>query len=357
MPNRFADDGKTTLEAKFEAQKLTFGPMMFQAARVLRNCGALEFLKDRGREGATAEELHAAVPSLTEYAARLLLEAGLAGGMLVLEDERFVITKTGYLILADPMTRVNMDFVHDVCYRGMFHLDEAIAEQRPAGLATLGAWKTVYEGLSQLPDDIRESWFAFDHFYSDGVFKAALPRVFAHRPRRVLDVGGNTGKFATECCAFDGDVEITICDLPGQLAVALANVGERGLSARVTGHPIDFLDPDQVLPDGHDAIWMSQFLDCFGEAEVISILRRARAVMNEDVRLHVLETFWDRQVHEAARYAVINTSLYFTAIANGNSKMYHSGRMKHCLAEAGLTIESEVPNIGLSHTLLTCRVA
>ena len=33
---RFAADGKSNLEAKFDAQKLAFGPLMFQAARALR---------------------------------------------------------------------------------------------------------------------------------------------------------------------------------------------------------------------------------------------------------------------------------------------------------------------------------
>ena len=49
------------------------------------------------------------------------------------------------------MTRVNMDVVHDICYRGLFDLDKSIKEGKPAGLKTLGDWKTFYEGLSSLP--------------------------------------------------------------------------------------------------------------------------------------------------------------------------------------------------------------
>lgn len=351
----------TTLEAKYEAQKLAFGPMMFQAARVLRDSGALEHLKTRGKSGATAEELHEAVPALSMYACRLLLEAGLAARMVLGHPEdpsRYVMTTTGYLVLSDPMTRVNMDFVHDVCYRGMFAFDKAIAEGRPAGLSTLeGAEgkKTVYEALATLSPEVRESWFAFDHYYSDGVFERALPLVFENGAKRILDVGGNTGKWAAQCCAYDTGVEVTICDHPGQLADAKVNMEAMGFADRVHGHEIDFLDDAQQLPEGHDTIWMSQFLDCFGEDEIISILRRAAKVMQSETRLHILETFWDQQRHEAAQYSVINTSLYFTAIANGNSKMLHSDRMKHCLREAGLVVEREVRDIGVSHTLLTCR--
>ena len=63
-----------------------------------------------------------------------------------------------------------MDFVHDVCYKGLFHLEESIETGKPAGLKELGDWPTVYEGLSQLPPDIQKSWFAFDHFFSDMLF-------------------------------------------------------------------------------------------------------------------------------------------------------------------------------------------
>lgn len=355
MSRSFRDD-KSNLEAKFDAQKLAFGPLMFQAARCLRDTGALEYLKGQGLGGATAEMLSEGT-ELSLYAARVLLEAGLAAEMVALEDGRYVLTKVGYLVLRDPMTRVNMDFVHDVCYRAFFHLQEAIETGKPAGLREFGDWETVYEGLSQLPEQVQKSWFAFDHYYSDGVFREVLPRVFERGPKRVLDVGGNTGKWSIQCCKHDPDVEVTIVDLPGQLQKALHNVQAAGFGPRVSGKAANVLQPDSALPEGYDAIWMSQFLDCFGEEEIVHILRQAVRAMGPQARLYVLETFWDCQRYEAARFSVINTSLYFTAVANGNSKMYHSERMKACLAEAGLVVEEQVDGIGISHSLLVARRA
>ncbi len=352
MKRRFPD-ASSNIEAKFEAQKLAFGPMMFQAARTLRDTGVLEFLVDQLPFGATPETIHDHL-NLSIYAARVLLEGGLAANMLQLDDGVYRVTKVGYLILRDPMTRVNMDFVHDVCYRAMFHFDQSIAEGRPVGLAEHGQWKTIYDGLSELPETAQRSWFAFDHYYSDGVFERALPKIFSRSPRRILDVGGNTGKFAFACCTFDPAVEVTIIDLPGQIAVALNNAQDTGFASRVSGQSINLLDSSAVLPSGFDAIWMSQFLDCFGEDEVIRILTRAASAMGPEARLYILETYWDRQEHEAARYSVINTSLYFTAVANGNSKMFSFARMLACLAAAGLTIEEDFGEIGF-HTLLRCK--
>lgn len=304
-------------------------------------------------EGATAKELADAV-EISLYAARILLEAGLAAEMVQLEGERFILTRTGYFVLRDPMTEVNMNFVHDVCYQPMFHFEAALAEGRPAGLRELGDWPTIYEGLTKLPPHVRDSWLAFDHYYSDGVFERALPKVFEHGPARILDVGGNTGKFALACCTHDAAVEVTIVDLPQQLELAEANAREAGIGERVHGVPVDLLSEAAALPGGHEVIWMSQFLDCFSEDEIVRILSLAAAVMDADTRLFILETYWDRQDYEAARHAVINTSLYFTAVANGNSKMYHSDRMLACVERAGLELDADLGTMGY-HTLFQCK--
>jgi len=354
MKRRFPDH-LSAVEARYEAQKLAFGPLMFQAARVLRESGSLAFLRERGMDGTNAEELSDAV-GLRVHAARVLLEAGHAGGLLHLEGERYILTRVGYLVLRDPMTEVNMNFVHHVCYQPMFHLQDSIEKGEPVGLREHGEWKTVFEGLAELPEPVRRSWFAFDHYYSDGVFDRCLPVVFATKPKRLLDVGGNTGKFALACCAHDPNVQVTIVDLPGQLAVALEAARDSNLSSRIAGQFVDLLDPGAPLPAGYDAIWMSQFLDCFGEDEIVSILSRTAAAMDEGSRLFILETFLDRQDHAAAHLSLVNTSLYFTAVANGKSKMYRSERMEACLAEAGLVIEEDLGEIGF-HTLLRCRVS
>ncbi len=112
------------------------------------------------------------------------------------------------------MTRANLDFTADVCYAAMMHLSDSIKESKPAGLVELGDWETIYQGLSQLPTAAKESWFNFDHFYSDRSFPLLLKRVFAKKLKRLFDIGGNTGKWAQQCCAYDPDVNVTIIDLP-----------------------------------------------------------------------------------------------------------------------------------------------
>jgi ubiquinone/menaquinone biosynthesis C-methylase UbiE len=269
----------------------------------------------------------------------------------------FSTTKTAYFVLHDEMTRANMDFVQDINYRGFFHLQDAITSGKPAGLQTLGPWATLYEGLAQMEPKARESWLAFDHFHSDAAFSAALPHVFRHKPHRLLDVGGNTGKWTLRCLGHDSDVRVTIADLPGQLRMAEKNIGAAAEGGRVDYHAVNLLDPHGALPGGHDAIWMSQLLDCFSQDEIVAILQRTAKVMKPDENLFILEGFWDRQQYPAAAYCLQQTSLYFTCIANGNSQMYHSNDMKRCLARAGLALVEDIDGLGISHTLFRCQKA
>jgi O-methyltransferase domain len=354
--NYFSNDSRTALEAKCEAQRIAFAPMMFQACRILRDSGVLELIQKSGSNGVTLEEITAEA-ALPRYGIKVLLESGLGIGLFSLSGTRFVLAKLGYFILNDPMTRINMDVVHEVCYRGMFDLDKAIQEGSPVGLKSLGNWKTFYEGLASLPPRAKESWLAFDHFYSDLAFPAALPLVFAERPTRLLDLGGNTGKWALQCMKYDPQVHVTIADLPRQLQLARESISLNGFANRITFLPIDVLNGSTSFPGKQDAIWMSQFLDCFSERQIVSILQRTALAMTPDTNLYILELFWDRQPNETAAFCLQQTSLYFTCIANGNSQMYHSSDMKRCLAEAGLRLIEERDQVGPYHTLFKCRKA
>jgi ubiquinone/menaquinone biosynthesis C-methylase UbiE len=352
--NFFKHDSRSAFDAKAEAQRIAFAPVMFQACRILRDAGILELVHKSNSAGMTLNDVAAKI-NLPRYGIKVLLEAGLGIGLFCLNENRFTITKLGYFMFRDEMTRVNMDVVHDICYRGMFELDKSIESGQPVGLKTLGDWKTFYEGLSSLPPHARDSWLAFDHYYSDAAFPAALKLVFADKPKRLLDVGGNTGKWAMACAKFDGDVKITIADLPQQLELARENIRKNNLESRVDFFPTDLLDEAKPLPENFDAIWMSQFLDCFSEEEIASILRRAAQAMNADSTLYILELFWDRQPNEAAAFCLQQTSLYFTCIANGNSQMYHSSDLLRAITQSGLKVIEDRDQVGLYHTLLKCR--
>lgn len=347
----FAPASLRGLPARFEAQKIAFGPVVFQCVRIAWKSGLLAKVGDAGKPGATVDEL-AGQSGWSEYAVSVLLETALSAGVVRREQGRYSLTRVGDNVLHDEMTQINIDYVQDVCYQGLFELEASLREEKPLGLKALGNWPTVYEGLSELAEPARGSWFRFDHYYSDSAFAQALPHVFGRQPRQLMDIGANTGKWTLHCLRHDPAVRVTLLDLPIQLAQARSTLQNAGLLDRAELHPIDILDFDANFPAGMDAVWMSQFLTCFSLEAIGHIFRRAAACLAPGGSVWVLDTFWDRQEYDIASYCLINTSPYFTAIASGNSKMYETTSIVSAASVHGLRLVEAIDGLGISHSLL-----
>ncbi len=359
MNDFFLKEHRSALEAKFEAQKIAFGPYAFQASRSLRNMGILSEIEKSGESGITANCV-AQNLSLSYYAVNTLLEFALSMELVKLKDEQepftFVLSKIGHFLINDPMTIANMDFMHDVCYEGAFSLEASMRTGKPTGLEVFGTWNTVYEALATLPVHVKESWFAFDHHYSDIAFPQALPIVLKNKPARLMDIGGNTAKWAIACANFDPNVKVTIVDLPGQVKVALENVSDAGFIDRIDAAATNILDPNSTLATGADIVWMSQFLDCFALHEIETILKKVYAAVDPQADIYVLEPLWDQQRFPAAAYSLHATSLYFSNIANGNSKMYRLAELVEVITKAGFTLEETINGLGIhDYSLLRFR--
>lgn len=354
LKEQYGKDRLSILEAQRAAQVIAFGPISFQASRMMWKLGIFEALNNNPK-GMDLKAI-ATATNLSLYAVKVLVEASLSVGTVILKDGKFFITKTGWYILTDKMTQVNMDFTHDVNYKGFFDIEACLKNGKPEGLKALGNWPTVYEGLSELEPEVQKSWFAFDHFYSDSSFKEALDILFTRHPKRILDVGGNTGRFALRCTEYNQEVEVTVMDLPQQIGMLKKNIAGNANASRIHTHPANVLG-DTAYPEGYDAVWMSQFLDCFSEEQIEHIVSKARQALKPDAKLYIMETFWDRQKYEAASYCLTMTSLYFTVIANGNSKMYHSADMIEVLRKAGYKITNIYDGLSLGHSILECETA
>ena len=97
------------------------------------------------------------------------------------------------------------------------------------------------------------------------MYVSALEIVFLHSPKRLLDIGGNTGRWATRCVQYNQEVEVTIVDLPQQLEMMRKQTADVPGAERIHGHGANLLDRTVPFPSGFDTVWMSQFLDCFSE--------------------------------------------------------------------------------------------
>ena len=294
LKKAYTEEQMTAPEAQRLAEFIAWGPIVFQVSRIMLQRGIFALLGESD-EGLTRQEITQKT-GLSDYAVKCLMEASLSIGTVLVnpETERYTLSKAGWFLVNDAATGVNMDFNHKVNYEGMFRLEESLEGGRPEGLRHFGSWPTIYEGLSSLPEEVRKSVFG------------------RYGVRTLYDVGGNTGKWALRCVAYSTEARVTVLDLPQQLALMQDNIKGKAGAERITGFAVNFLDPEAKFPQGEkpDAVWMSQFLDCFSTDEITGILSRAREAMDAHTRLFIMETLWDRQRYETAAFCLTMTSLY-----------------------------------------------
>ena len=353
------------LENLLEAQKIAFAPFIFEACASALSSGLLAALS-HAPEGLTEEALQSET-KLSSYAVRVLLDLLAPAGVVErvksanaesAEDPLlWRATPVADLLLFDDMTRANFFFTKDVNYEALAKLGASLAEGRPAGLAAFdSSWKTIYPHLPELPEAARKAWFGFDHFHSDRAYEAALEVLGLARDfKHLVDIGGNTGRFTHRFLLRNPKARATVVDLPVQTEAIPTREELQEVVDRIDVFAIDWLtDAELHVSADADLFWMSQFLDCFSEDEAVSILVRTKAAMkatNGNPVLAVLEPVVDEQRHEAAELSLAATSLYFTAVANGNSAFFRGNMLRKIFKRAGFAIRSEVPNLGISHTL------
>ena len=345
----------SAVKALQKAQYLAVSPFIFQAVVSMKRFGILaHFGKMNCCESVSRGEL-AEIAGISDYAVSVLMDLAVVADLVICNDDgSYTPTKVCHYLANDRMTNVNLDFSADLCYEGLKYLPESLQNGSPKGLKVFtSSYNTIYPFISSLPPKSREAWLNFDHYYSDNVFGLILPVLFRERKfTHINDIGGNTGRFAIEAANFDKDVRVTIIDLPQQCELAENNVLEHGLSERIDTYPVNILDESTVLPTDGDLWWMSQFLDCFSHDQIVDVLTMVYNAMDDGAMLAVCEIFGDRQTNDIARLVIEANSLYFTALANGVSRFYHSDEFLKMVTDIGFKVYKEKDGIGLAHTLL-----
>ena len=338
----------TAIEALSEAQKLIFAPLAFQATASLLDFGIIKFLDNNPANIATISNKL----SLNEYIVKTLLQVATVNNIVRVDNDIYYLTKKGSMFLYDEMTISNFNFVKDVCYLGASELTKSFLEKKPCGLHKfVGEYPTIYPALSILPDKMKESWFNFDHLYSDNCFDIVLD-IITKQYNKIFDIGANTGKFERLCIKQKPNCKNNILDLDENINVIKNDAELKGCSF----YPIDVLAKNPKYPNmSNSAILLSQFLDCFSKEQILKILNDIMANIDEKSTIYILEPFTDNQYFQAAKLSLVHISLYFTCMANGVSKMYEQKEFEQIIKDAGLAVKKIHNNIGsFDYTLMEC---
>lgn len=340
---------ESIVDALTQAQKFVFAPLAFQALASMLELGIIEFLD---KNPAIEEEIISAL-DLDEYTVRTLLQIGIINKIVQIKGNIYNLTKMGQLFLYDDMTKANFNYVKDVCYLGASELTASFKERKPKGLQKfVGNYPTIYPALKNLPDKMQQSWYEFDHLYSDNCFEEVF-QIISKKYQSIYDIGGNTGKFEELCFKHDKNFDITMFDLKANIDKIRNNTKLRNCKF----YPINVLDKTPNYPEiKNGAVLMSQFLDCFSKKDIVKILSDIRLRMDKNSALYILEPYTDMQKFEGAEYSLVHTSLYFTFMANGVSKFYTLKEMEELVEQGGFTINRRYDNIGsYNYTLLECK--
>ncbi len=344
----------SAMDALKQAQLIAVGPFIFQAVSALQDLGIMKALSELSADKKLTKLDISEKTGTSLYSVSILIDLAVTAD-IVLQDGNggYSLSKIGIYLSSDPMTTVNFNFSRHVCYQGLTDLTSSLKNAKPEGVKYFTKdHETIYPFLKDLPKEAKDAWFGFDHFYSDHVFPKVLPELFKlGNIKKIYDVGGNTGKFALSAVKEDPNVEVTIVDLPEQCATAASNAEKAGYSERIHTYPINLLKEDAKLPTGANIWWLSQFLDCFSEEQIRSILTRVNEAMDYDSYLAVNEICGDRQKNDIATMVIDACSLYFTALANGVSRFYHADVLMKLFQECGFEIVSIKDHIGMGHTL------
>lgn len=351
---RKKNNKKTSMvEILTEAQKIAFAPFTFQVVASLLEFNILQTLEKAPLTKIQLQEKC----NLSRYTIDALFDAAVCIGLVEMnQDSTFSNTKLADAFLHDEMTRVNFNFTKDVCYLGANELSTSFKENRPAGLQKFFFDSpTIYPVLSKLPKQMKKSWYEFDHHYSDNCFREVIPIIFdsafKNQDKKLFDIGANTGKFERACLAYDDECTITMIDLEPNIAAVKNTFNTK----RCQFHSADVLKQENNLPNLSGAVFMSQFLDCFSREQILHILNKVAQSINSDTKVFILEPFIDKQKFKGAAYALSHISLYFTCMANGNSKMYNESDLLEIIENSNLKVVKTYPNIGkYDYTLLEC---
>ena len=111
---KFKVDNIRAVDAKYEAQKIAFAPLTYQAIRTMLETGILSEIENAGDSGITRSALSEKT-KISVYGVGVLCEMALGMNVIKLsgdsvpgsdEKEKFVLGKIGWMLLEDDLTKV-----------------------------------------------------------------------------------------------------------------------------------------------------------------------------------------------------------------------------------------------------------
>jgi demethylspheroidene O-methyltransferase len=231
----------------------------------------------------TADEMAVRL-SLPPERARVLLQAGVAMGLLTLKAGRYRTAQRGAALLGVPGLEAMISH-HDVLYRDLSDPVAFFRGETETELA--GFWPYVF-GAGGAVDPAVTARYSDLMADSQGlVAEETLRTVSLRGVRHLMDVGGGSGAFLTHVALVAPALRLSLFDLPLVAPTAEARFAEAGIAERVSIIGGSFRD--DPLPQGADAISLIRVLYDHSDTTVRALLASVHAALPVGGRLIVSE--------------------------------------------------------------------
>jgi len=247
----------------------------FVYAQVLSACVQLDLFTILA-EGPQTSAVLARRMGLTVDAAERLLAAAAALKLASRRGQSFGLGSLGAAMVGNPGLAAMVQH-HAVLYAD---LQDPVAllrgEGAPAGLSAY--WAYAKSGLpSQLSVEQIAPYTALMAASQPMIAEEVLQAYRLDRHKKLLDVGGGDGSFASLAAARTPGLAVAVFDLPPVAEHARLRFAQSGLSGRASAVGGNFLTDS--LPEGADVASLVRVIHDHGDDAALTILRRVYAML------------------------------------------------------------------------------
>lgn len=148
--------------------------------------------------------------------------------------------------------------------------------------------------------------------------------------RRLLDLGGGPGTYATTFCAAVEGMTAVVYDLPTTKPIAEESIAAAGMQERVSFAEGDILKDE--VPGGFDTVWVSHVLHSLDMDGCRTLVRKAMASLEPEGRIFIQDFYLDDGGKDPLFAALFGLNM-LTATEGGRT--YEPAEIRALLEEAG----------------------
>lgn len=155
---------------------------------------------------------------------------------------------------------------------------------------------------------------------------------FASPPRRLLDVGGGHGAYATAFCRKYEGLSAEVLDLPPATRIGRRLVEEQGMAERVTYREGDLREAE--WGEGYDVVLIFNVLHNLSEAESVAAIEAAKRALAPGGTLVVLDSEHTGGDGDLSTTSGFNELFFFVV---SGARAYPEGVMSGWMRDAGFS--------------------